>query len=393
MANRETQNHSLCLLATVVIHVLSPVIPILVLASILAPSFLLHTLSLLRDVCDPRICFLFISKSVCPEYVFHFLWIKHAGVSPLSEISGGWWKLSLFDKIRFPKPPWMSSNSYAFSRQWDRYAVFWLCAMRIIIVVQTNGGREVDRRRLRRLRCFVKDSEWSKFGLELFFHESYAADLDYKIVFNQTYDMCLMGTHESSANYLEDAFGFGPIGMTPRLWILEYPKSFHRMETWDCVCLFPIKKIYLRQQLWKRWHFGMKEKTIISKRKRYQRLTSKKVMSKSVHHKKTRLRKCWYPIVIVSELMMEALGLDMRCAIWRSRQEKLSTYTIRIRARSNIEKENNGFNNPLASKANLRKASSNSLLFVHLSHYMAHIPAYVIICFRKFLYNDFVILI
>ncbi|CAH8272366.1 unnamed protein product [Arabidopsis lyrata] len=109
MANRETQNHALCLLATVVIHVLTPVIPILVPASILAPLFLLHTIFLLRDVysCDPRICFLFIPKSVCPEYVFHFLWIKYAGVCPLSEISGDWWKLSLLDKIRFPKPPWI----------------------------------------------------------------------------------------------------------------------------------------------------------------------------------------------------------------------------------------------------------------------------------------------
>ncbi|KAG7594362.1 hypothetical protein ISN45_Aa01g031190 [Arabidopsis thaliana x Arabidopsis arenosa] len=320
MANRENQNHTLCLL--VVTQTLIPAISVPIPASILTPSFLLHTLSLLRVVfsCDPRILLLFISKSVCPESGFCFHWIRYVGVSPSSEISSGWWKFSLSDKVRFPKPPWMSSTFCAFSRHWDRITIFMSCAIRIANVVQING--DVDRQRL---RCFVKEYNWGKFRLELFLHMSYTADLEYKIVSDQ------------------------------------------RMEKWDWVFLFPIKEKYLRQQLRKRGRFGMKEEIIVSMRKQYQRLISKNIKSKSSPHRKTRLRKFWYPIVLASELMLESLGLTMQCAIWESSQVKLSTHTIRIRARSDKEKENIGFKNPIASKAYLRKASSNSLFFLYLS--------------------------
>lgn len=363
MANRQNQNHALCLLASAVIITLIPTISFQVPESILAPFFLLHTLSLLRDVfsCDPRILFLFIWKSVCPEFGFCLHWIRYAGVISLSEISNGLWKLSLWDKVRPPKPPWMSSTFCAFWRHWDRITIFKLCAMRIAIVVQTNG--EVDQRRL---RCFVKEYTWNKFGLELFLHRSYTADLVYTIVSNHMYNVIWMGNHESSPNYLQDASGFGFIGLNIRLWISKNPNSFCRMEKLDCALLLPIKEKYLRQRLWKIWYFGMKDEPIVSNRKQYQRLISKKTKLKSNPHIKTRLRKCWYPIVIASELILESLGLTMQCALWRSSQEKLSKHTIRIRARSSKEKENIGSNKSIASKAYLRKASSISLLFVYL---------------------------
>ncbi|EFH51944.1 predicted protein [Arabidopsis lyrata subsp. lyrata] len=284
MANRENQNHALCLLESVVVHVFISAISIQIPTSILAPSFLLHTLSPLKDVYlyDHRIRFLFIQKSVCPESVFCFHWIRHAGVSPLSEISDGWWKLSLLDKVRPPKPPWMSSTFHASSRLWDRTTIFILRARRITIIGKTNGGCELYRRRLHRLRCFVKDYDRGKVGLELFLHMSHVVDLDYRICSTQTYDVRWMGTHESSLKYLEDALGF---------------------------------EKYLTQQLWKRGHCGKKEETIANMRKRHQRLISKKIISKSNFHRTTRLRKCWYLIVIAPEYMMEALGLTMQCAI------------------------------------------------------------------------------
>ena len=61
-----------------------------------------------------------------------------------------------------------------------------------------------------------------------------------------------------------------------------------------------------------------------------------------------------YPIVIASELMLESIGLTMQCALWKSSQEKLSTQTICVRAKSDKEKENIGFKNLIASKTYLK---------------------------------------
>lgn len=73
-------------------------------------------------------------------------------------------------------------------------------------------------------------------------------------------------------------------------------------------------------------------------------------------------------------------------------QPRNATHThIHIRARSNKKKENNRFNDPLASKVHLQKALLNSFILKYIFHYMPHISVYVIIYFSKVLYSGFVI--
>ncbi|CAL9223187.1 unnamed protein product [Arabidopsis halleri] len=52
-----------------------------------------------------------------------------------------------------------------------------------------------------------------------------------------------------------------------------------------------------------------------------------------------------------SELMTEALGFVLRCANRSFSEEKLTKHKFRNKERSITKKENNGFNNLLASKA------------------------------------------
>lgn len=109
--------------------------------------------------------------------------------------------------------------------------------------------------------------------------------------------------------------------------------------------------------------------------------------SKSTIATRIMIRKYWYQIVQILEWFVEVSDFLMRCTNRRFSHEMLPNH--RIRVRSNLEKDNNGFSNSLAGKTCLRKASLKSIL---LTYFLITYGDYiVIICFWKILYNDFVL--
>lgn len=113
--------------------------------------------------------------------------------------------------------------------------------MEIATVVKANGGCEADRRRLRRLRCSVKDYDWGKIGSDSLVYRVYAANSDYQIDSTRPYAELWMGTHESGPSYLEDADGSNDV--TLRSWITENPNSLGNrvLEKWGCDLPFLFK--------------------------------------------------------------------------------------------------------------------------------------------------------
>ncbi|CAF1794650.1 hypothetical protein Bca4012_075334 [Brassica carinata] len=125
--------------------------------------------------------------------------------------------------------------------------------MEIATVVKANGGYEADRRRrLRRLRCSVKDYAWGKIGSDSLVYRVYAANSDQPIDSTRPYAELWMGTHESGPSYLEDddADG-GSDGVTLRSWIAENPEALgdRVLEKWGCDLPFLFKVLSVGRAL------------------------------------------------------------------------------------------------------------------------------------------------
>ncbi|KAJ4892716.1 Mannose-6-phosphate isomerase 1 [Raphanus sativus] len=116
--------------------------------------------------------------------------------------------------------------------------------MEIATVLKANGGCEADRRRLRRLRCSVKDYAWGKIGSDSLVYRVHAANSDREIDATRPYAELWMGTHESGPSYLED-------GVTLRSWIAENPESLgdRVLEKWGCDLPFLFKVLSVGRAL------------------------------------------------------------------------------------------------------------------------------------------------
>ncbi|CAF2103833.1 BnaA05g33470D [Brassica napus] len=122
--------------------------------------------------------------------------------------------------------------------------------MEIATVVKANGGCEADRRRrLRRLRCSVKDYAWGKIGSDSLVYRVYAANSDQPIDSTRPYAELWMGTHESGPSYLEDDDADG--GVTLRSWIAENPEALgdRVLEKWGCDLPFLFKVLSVGRAL------------------------------------------------------------------------------------------------------------------------------------------------
>ncbi|KAF8059766.1 hypothetical protein N665_1224s0009 [Sinapis alba] len=121
--------------------------------------------------------------------------------------------------------------------------------MEIATVFKANGGCEADRRRLRRLRCSVKDYAWGKIGSDSLVYRVYTANSDRQIDSTRPYAELWMGTHESGPSYLEDADGSN--GVTLRSWIAENPESLgdRVLEKWGCDLPFLFKVLSVGRAL------------------------------------------------------------------------------------------------------------------------------------------------
>ncbi|KAJ0237234.1 Mannose-6-phosphate isomerase 1 [Hirschfeldia incana] len=118
--------------------------------------------------------------------------------------------------------------------------------MEIATVFKANGGCESDRRRLRRLRCSVKDYAWGKIGSDSLVYRVHAANSDRQIDPTRPYAELWMGTHESGPSYLE-----GDDGVTLRSWIAENPESLgdRVLEKWGCDLPFLFKVLSVGRAL------------------------------------------------------------------------------------------------------------------------------------------------
>ncbi|CDY11497.1 BnaA09g40630D [Brassica napus] len=106
---------------------------------------------------------------------------------------------------------------------------------------------EVDRRRLHRLRCSVKDYAWGKIGSDSLVYRVYAVNSDGQIDSTRPYAELWMGTHESGPSYLEDDAD----GVTLRSWIAENPEALgdRVLEKWGCDLPFLFKVLSVGRAL------------------------------------------------------------------------------------------------------------------------------------------------
>lgn len=104
------------------------------------------------------------------------------------------------------------------------------------------------------------------------------------------------------------------------------------------------------------------------------------------------IRKHWYLFTTTEFHITEALGFSMLCVKKSLSYELLAEHTIRIKRSLFMEKENNKMKILFADKSSIREVSSNSLLLFYRLQQMAHISAYVIICFSEILSIDIVFL-
>lgn len=118
---------------------------------------------------------------------------------------------------------------------------------------------------------------------------------------------------------------------------------------------------------------------------------NRKIKSKQTPRRRCWIRKYWYLLMATEFQLTEAVGFIMWCVKKSLSLELLAKHTIRIRG-SIMEKENNRVKTQLAVKPLIRKASSNSLILFNRFQQMAHISAYVIICFSEILSIDYIFL-
>ncbi|XP_019097680.1 PREDICTED: uncharacterized protein LOC109131320 [Camelina sativa] len=103
----------------------------------------------------------------------------------------------------------------------------------------------------------------------------------------------------------------------------------------------------------------------------------------SLIHTRTPIRTNWYRIVGISKLFPQAMGFFY--VMWSFKQRMSIRHTYHIQVRWLMKKGHNMFNNMIASKAYGTTKHRQILFFMFCYlQYMAHISAYVIICFVKF---------
>ncbi|XP_010549921.1 PREDICTED: mannose-6-phosphate isomerase 1 [Tarenaya hassleriana] len=113
--------------------------------------------------------------------------------------------------------------------------------------IEANGGCAVDLRRIRRLRCSVKDYDWGRTGSDSLVARLHSTNSGAQIDSTRPYAELWMGTHGSGPSYLAD----GSNGMTLKSWISENPKSLGNrvLEKWGCDLPFLFKVLSVAKPL------------------------------------------------------------------------------------------------------------------------------------------------